>query len=99
MIRDKIQNVVSRKWKRKQAVVIEVEKRILSLETSPNATTDQKTLRQLAILQTEYHDIASATVKQQILVTQHKLYETGDKAGKLLAWLSRRRWRADGSIK
>ena len=47
-------------------------------------------LRQLLTLKTEYHDLVTGQVKQQFLTTHHRLYETGDKAGKMLAWLSKR---------
>ena len=42
------------------------------------------------MLKSEYYDLAFAKVKQQIQATLHKLYDTGDKACKLLAWLGRK---------
>ncbi|KAJ1115121.1 hypothetical protein NDU88_003347 [Pleurodeles waltl] len=38
----------------------------------------------------EYRDLAQEKAKQQMMASLHPLYETGDKAGKVLAWLGRR---------
>ncbi|KAJ1143484.1 hypothetical protein NDU88_009792 [Pleurodeles waltl] len=37
----------------------------------------------------KYWYLAQGEVRQQLMITHHRLYDAGDKAGKLLAWLSR----------
>ena len=89
-MRDRIKNLVSRKKKKELAEVSELENHILQLEALAATTSDSLTYRQLVTLKAEYNDLASGRGRQQLLATHHRLYETGDKAGKLLAWLNKR---------
>lgn len=47
-------------------------------------------LRQLEVTQRELQALVEGEARTKIQTTQHRLYESGDRAGKLLAWLSRK---------
>ena len=55
----------------------------------------------MTILRKEYQDLATGQVRSHLLVTQHRLFESGDEEGKLLAWLGNkeRESRLIGSIR
>ena len=44
----------------------------------------------MLLKQKEYKDNAEDTAKASVRATQHRIYEAGDKAGKLLVWLDKR---------
>lgn len=51
---------------------------------------DPKLTRQLDTLKQEYRDMGMDSARKQRLATLNHLYEVGDKAGKLLAWISKK---------
>ena len=63
VMRDNIQNVISRKKKRELTDMEELEDRILWLEDSLSTPRDQSSLHRLAILKTEYQDLTTVKVQ------------------------------------
>ncbi|KAJ1091677.1 hypothetical protein NDU88_004794 [Pleurodeles waltl] len=47
-------------------------------------------VHQLRLLQPEFKDLAEDSARSQALAVQCRLYDVGDKPGKLLVWLDRR---------
>ena len=76
--------------KEKRAKLNELEEELLSLERSAVESTETGNMHQVKIKRKEYRDIAEEAAKYSARATQHRIYEAGDKAGKLLAWLSKR---------
>ncbi|XP_078502562.1 uncharacterized protein LOC144758587 [Lissotriton helveticus] len=67
-----------------------LETGILTLEGDYHRNKRGDTLRQLQDKQREYRELVSNEAKTQSLATLHRLYDVGDKSGKLLAWLGRK---------
>lgn len=60
------------------------------LEDALVASHTPETAHKLSIKQKEYRDIAEDAARTQHRATQHRIYDIGYKASKLLAWLDKR---------
>ncbi|KAJ1082994.1 hypothetical protein NDU88_003155 [Pleurodeles waltl] len=67
------------------------------MDLSPRLDTLR--LRHLDFLRVEYRELAQEGMKKQMLVMFHRLYDEGDKAGRLLAWLSKKAEKERGRTK
>ncbi|KAJ1203978.1 hypothetical protein NDU88_007759 [Pleurodeles waltl] len=63
---------------------------IVSLEATALASNDPEDHEQLRLRQSELRALAGTQARQHAIAVQCRLYDVGDKAGKLLSWLERR---------
>ena len=87
VFRDRVQNAIADEKRAGNAEIREIESRLLECESKVADKGTPERVRQMEILRKEYQDLTTGQVKLHLLATQHRLYEAGDKAGKLLAWL------------
>lgn len=90
VIRGQALSQISGAKKEKQARLLRLEEEILKLEEGITASTEQDTTQILKLTQEEYGTEAREAAKTMISHKLGRVYELGDKAGKLLAWLDRR---------
>lgn len=89
VLRDWAQNALSQKKNREVAEIESLEHQIVDLMNSPGACTDPNALHSLELLPHMYQDLAMGEALRQLLATQHHIFNAGDKADTLLAWLSK----------
>ena len=78
-------------YKREKNLVSELlEKELQILEKVMIESPSAATIHAINVKKKEYLDVATEAAKAAYLATQHRLYEVGNKAGKLIAWLDRR---------
>ncbi|XP_069083442.1 uncharacterized protein [Pleurodeles waltl] len=86
VLRDSAQNLVAQKRHRDNKQLDDIEAKLLEIERKATHTPTSPLLRQLELTKVEYKELAEKETKARLRATQCRLYETGDKAGKLLAW-------------
>ncbi|KAJ1211205.1 hypothetical protein NDU88_006566 [Pleurodeles waltl] len=67
-----------------------MEGKLLDLEGAVVRKPTAMLLRQLEMAKAEYRATAEKEARNRLQTVQCRLYETGDKAGKLLAWFGRK---------
>ncbi|KAJ1088183.1 hypothetical protein NDU88_001342 [Pleurodeles waltl] len=67
-----------------------IEKDIVSLEATTLASNNPEDHEKLQLRQSEPRALAENQAKQPAVAVQRRLYDVGDKAGRLLAWLEHR---------
>lgn len=90
VLRDRAQNIIAHHKRQKLHDLQSLESKLLELENTGAPTPDAHTLRQIDLTKREYQALAMKEVQAHQLAVQHRLYETGDRTGKLLAWLGRK---------
>lgn len=90
VIRGSVLGSIAGLRKEKCAVATHLEEQILNLERQLLEHDSEDTRHNLKIKTTELSDLARDAAKTYHRATLSKLYDVGDKAGKLLAWLDKR---------
>lgn len=76
--------------KEAQGALIRLEEQILELETSPERHESDTLQQHLKIKTKEYSELATEAARTHYRATRCKVYDVGDKGGKLLAWLDKK---------
>lgn len=91
VIRGAILAKISGLRKEAQAALRLLEEQILELQNYPKGQDSDITQHQLEIKTKEFTDLATDAARTHYRATCNKIYDVGDKAGKLLAWLDRKK--------
>lgn len=90
--RDFIQSEIGRRRKEKTAQMDLLESELLTLESTRCETDEQDKEKhhQLRLKEKELKDVGINQAKFHALATQRRIYDLGDKANKMIAWLEKR---------
>lgn len=86
VLRDRAQKAIAHKNKKERQAMEELENKLRRLGDEPT----QSTIHQIGVKRTEYQALAHQEAKLMYLASRHHLYETGDRAGRLLVWLGKK---------
>ena len=81
---------IAGKRKKKYETLERLETTLRDLEMEVGMGMSGDCLHRLEMARDEYKGIVEEAARQQYRARQHRIYETGNKSGKLLAWLARR---------
>lgn len=90
VIRGEALSLIAAQKKEKRQELERLEREILQLENENNQSHTSATIHALQLKQDEYRALYSDRARAIGRDTQSRLYDQGDKAGKLIAWLDKK---------
>ncbi|KAJ1160426.1 hypothetical protein NDU88_000928 [Pleurodeles waltl] len=90
VLRGQAQALIGGKKKENTLQIEALEREVGTLQDQLPGDGSEELRQRLIAKQTELRELAEDDAREYALATQRRLYDTGDKASKLLAWLDRR---------
>lgn len=91
VIRGEALSAITGQRKEKEAQLLTIESDLLTLERDAQMSDNPEVQHRMQLKATEYKALVTDAAKQLARQREGRLYDQGDKAGKLIAWLDKKR--------